>query len=220
MNRLLFEKTGRAVFISHLDLMRIFQRAFRRGSVMLKHSQGFTPHAYVSILIPLSVGVASKCEILEFELDEAETTPIDELSDLLNKTLPDGIRVLKAYQSDRKAKHLTHLHADVALEYDNGVAPGALKAVQELFALDEILMDKRTKSGEIAVQNIRPMIKTLSLSQDVNEIHLDCTVCAQNPSLNPLQLAKAVEKYLPQFRPDFARCMRLEFLEEDGTPFF
>ena len=45
MHRIRFEKTGRAVWMSHLDLMRLMQRAFRRAGVVLHHSQGFTPHA-------------------------------------------------------------------------------------------------------------------------------------------------------------------------------
>ena len=43
MPRLLFAKTGNAVWISHLDLMRVFQRAFRRGGILIRHSQGFAP---------------------------------------------------------------------------------------------------------------------------------------------------------------------------------
>ena len=61
MNRLLFEKTGDAVYISHLDLMRIFQRAFKRADIMIWHSQGFSPRAYVSIALPLPVGPHQCC---------------------------------------------------------------------------------------------------------------------------------------------------------------
>ena len=70
MPRLLFEKTGNAVWISHLDLMRVFQRAFRRGGILIRHSQGFTPRAHVSIALPLPVGVESVCELLDFDLAE------------------------------------------------------------------------------------------------------------------------------------------------------
>ena len=63
MNRLLFEKAGDAVYLSHLDLMRVFQRAFRRADIMIWHSQGFSPRAYVSIALPLPVGSESCCEI-------------------------------------------------------------------------------------------------------------------------------------------------------------
>ena len=57
MPRLLFEKKGSAVWISHLDLMRLFQRAFKRADLALKHTQGFNPRPSVSIALPLSVGV-------------------------------------------------------------------------------------------------------------------------------------------------------------------
>ena len=57
MPRMLFEKTGNSVWVSHLDLMRIFQRAFRRAGLLLKHSQGFTPRAIVSIALPRVLAV-------------------------------------------------------------------------------------------------------------------------------------------------------------------
>ena len=63
MNRLLFEKTGNGVWISHLDLMRLFQRVFKRAGLPLKHSQGYSPRPYVSVVLPLSVGVESVCEL-------------------------------------------------------------------------------------------------------------------------------------------------------------
>jgi len=69
-DRLLFSKTGRAKYISHLDLMRTFQRAFARAGIAIKHTEGFNPHPFVSIALPLSVGYSSQCEILEFGLLE------------------------------------------------------------------------------------------------------------------------------------------------------
>ena len=123
MNRLLFEKTGDAVYISHLDLMRIFQRAFRRADIMIWHSQGFSPRAYVSIAMPLSVGASSRCEILDFEVEDG-SVDLATLPEKLNRTMPEGGRVRKAYESDRKIKHLKYLQAAVRLEYDNGVPEG------------------------------------------------------------------------------------------------
>ena len=69
MRRLLFEKTGSAVWMSHLDLMRLFQRAFKRAELPLTHTQGFNPRPSVSIALPLSVGVESVCELLDFDLE-------------------------------------------------------------------------------------------------------------------------------------------------------
>ncbi len=74
-DRLLFSKTGRAKYISHLDLMRTFQRAFARAGISIKHTEGFNPHPFVSIALPLSVGYSSQCEILEFEPDRGRRGP-------------------------------------------------------------------------------------------------------------------------------------------------
>ena len=122
MNRLLFEKTGDAVYLSHLDLMRVFQRAFKRADIMIWHSQGFSPRAYVSIALPLPVGSESVCEILDFEIQDG-SVDLTKLPTLLNRTMPAGIRVLEAYESAVKIKHLTRLRAQITLEYDRGI-PG------------------------------------------------------------------------------------------------
>ena len=57
--RLRFEKTGKAIWISHLDLMRVMQRAFLRAGCRMKYSEGFNPHPILSVCLPLSVGAAS-----------------------------------------------------------------------------------------------------------------------------------------------------------------
>lgn len=64
-HRLAFSKADTAKFISHLDLMRTFQRSFLRAGIAIKHTEGFNPHAFVSIPLPLSVGFSSGCEVLE-----------------------------------------------------------------------------------------------------------------------------------------------------------
>ena len=64
--RLTFSKEGRAVWISHLDLLRTFQRAFIRAGLVVRHSQGFHPHPVMSFVLPLSVGQSSACELLDF----------------------------------------------------------------------------------------------------------------------------------------------------------
>mgnify|MGYP002574509980 CR=1 FL=1 len=66
--RLLFVKEAQASYISHLDLMRTFQRAFFRAGLDIRHTEGFNPHAFVSIPLPLPVGFSSACEVLECEL--------------------------------------------------------------------------------------------------------------------------------------------------------
>ena len=124
MRRILFEKTGNAIYISHLDLMRLFQRGFKRGGLNLKHTQGFSPRAMVSIALPMSVGVQSRCEILDYELVGQDDLSFDEIRDRLNAAMPAGVKVLEVYDSPRQPKDLTHLDISIGLEYDKGIPSG------------------------------------------------------------------------------------------------
>ena len=214
MRRMLFEKTGTAIWMSHLDLMRLMQRAFRRAGVVLHHSQGYTPHAYVSMLMPLSVGTESVCEIMEYELDaDIAITPED-----MNAVLPQGVRVLRVYESDRKAKYLTDLSVSLTMLYDHGVPDGAAERIVALLNGTELRVEKRTKRG-IEETDIRPMIKKTAISAEEGRIILTALISAQNPSLNPALLTVAIERYLPQDKPDFVCYCRLEVYDETGKIF-
>lgn len=218
MPRLLFEKTGNAVWMSHLDLMRVFQRAFKRAGLPLKHTQGFNPRPSVSIALPLSVGVESRCELLDFDLD-GETVANEEIHARLNRSLVEGVRVLSVYDNGAKIKNLAFLDCTVQLEYDNGVPSDAVEKLTALFAQEEILVDKKGKNG-IVEQNIAPMIRTLTVRKaNDHVICLDARICCQNPTLNPAQLIAAVEKYLPEGKHDFAKCGRVEIYDTNETIF-
>ena len=186
--------------------------AFRRAGVVLHHSQGFTPHAYVSMLLPLSVGMESVCELMEYELDgELAVTP-----EALNAVLPEGVRVLEVYESTRKARELRRLRALLTLEYDGAVPEPA--AITALLERPELVVEKRTKRG-MAETDIRPMLHAYHVEAAPGALLLTCEVSAQEPSLNPMLLAAAIERYLPEAKPDFVRCRRLEMLDEQGEVF-
>lgn len=218
MNRLLFEKTGRAIYISHLDTMAMFPRIFLRAGLHVKFTQGMSPHAYVSIPLPLSVGVSSQCEILDFTLEE-EGVPLESLPQLLNPCLPEGIRILKAYDSEEKAKNLRFLQCSLTLEYDDGVSDAQLNEIRTLFAQDSILVEKKSKKGMVET-DIKPMISSLAVSRvSDQELEISAVIAAQNPSLNPQYLVAAVERYLPHCKPDFYRAHRVEIYDENMRVF-
>lgn len=214
MRRILFEKTGKSVWMSHLDTMRLMQRAFRRAGVLLHHSQGYTPHAYVSMPLPLSVGMESLCEILEYELDgNLSVTAAD-----LNKVMPQGIRVLKVYESSVKTKFLTQLQAELTLFYDKGVPEKACEAIGQLFAAPKLIVTKRTKRGPEET-DLKPLLYSAAITKKQDRVLIDCMVSAQNPPLNPLLLVQAIEKELPELKPDHATCRRIEIYDDKGNPF-
>ena len=219
MPRILFEKKGNSVWISHLDLMRLFQRAFKRAGLPLTHTQGFNPRPSVSIALPLSVGVESNCELLDFDLD-GDKVANRIVRGKLNDYLVPGIRVIKVYDNMQKIKHLALLDTVVTLEYDAGVPAGAVDQIRELFARDEVLVEKKTKTNGIQDQNIIPMIKSLAVVQtDDHTVELQARVCCQNPTLNPMQLHAAIVRYLPELAPDFANSRRIEIYDADGNIF-
>ena len=212
MLRLLFEKTGNAVWISHLDLMRLFQRAFKRAGLPLTHTQGFNPRPSVSIALPLSVGVESVCELLDFTLD-GETVHCEEICKRLNETLVPGVRVREVYDTGRKLKELAFLDCSVTLEYDNGIPTDALGKLQKLFSAESLIVPKKGKNG-IQNQDVIPLIKSLEITKvGEKDLVLNARVCCQNPSLNPMQLVAAIGLHLPELKPDFARCSRLEIYD-------
>ena len=216
MHRMLFEKKGTAVWISHLDMMRTIQRCFRRANIRIKQTNGFSPHAFVSIALPLPVGTESVCELLDFTLET--NAPLETLPAQLNQCAPAGIRFLIAYESDRKIRDLTYLQARVTLCYDNGVPIDAEAQIRALFTRPELLVEKKSKKGMTEI-DILPMLQECTVTETAAGIQLDIIVCAQNPSLNPELLIAAVRRYLPQYAPDDSEICRLEILDAAGQPF-
>ena len=169
--------------------------------------------------LSLPVGSESVCEILDFEIQDG-SVDLAKLPALLNRTMPAGIRVLEAYESAVKIKHLTRLRAQITLEYDRGVPEQAERTTTELFSGGPVLVKKRTKSGGEAELDLTPMIFGLSMRKaSAQELELTVLVSAQNPSCNPQLLVNAIERYLPGQKPDFARIKRLEIYDEQGNPF-
>ena len=209
MPRLLFEKKGNAVWISHLDLMRLFQRAFKRAGYALTHTQGYNPRPSVSIALPLSVGVESNCELLDFDL-VGELGYLEQLVTNLNDVLTDGITVRNAYEKGKKIGELSYLRSIITLEYDFGVPRDAVEDMKQLFKSSEVIVTKKTKNG-LQNQNIIPMIHSLKIAEiSDTAVELNVIHCCQNPTLNPMQIPLAIEKYLPMHKPDFSKCKRVE----------
>ena len=89
-----FSKTGDMRFISHLDLMRLFQRALRRANLPVTITQGFSPHLKISIGRALKLGMESLNEALTVYMSKAVRPAF--FIELLNKNLPEGVRIAKA----------------------------------------------------------------------------------------------------------------------------
>ncbi|MGM9592413.1 MAG: TIGR03936 family radical SAM-associated protein [Oscillospiraceae bacterium] len=214
--RLRFSKTGRAVYISHLDLMRTMTRAFLRSGCRLKYSEGFNPHPNISIALPLSVGCESLCEIMDFRLTE-EKEP-DEILKSLSVQLPEGIEALEVYGAERKVKDIKWLSISGVFEYDERDTAEMTEKLNAFYSRDSIVISKKTKRGA-GETDIMPAIKEIKFAQEGKDVRLDAVISAQEPTLNPELLADALRQLCPETAPDFAKFRRLEIYDENMEVF-
>lgn len=217
-HRLRFSKLGRARYISHLDLMGTFQRAFLRAGIDIKHTEGYNPHAFVSIPLPLSVGFGSECEVLDFQL--TGEVPMEEVPQRMNAALPEGIVVQRCYTAEKPVKALTYVNYIVTLEYENGTPIGAAVSILELFSREAVVVSKRSKkakSGQVEVDLI-PLIARYTVEGRRDSITIDAVIRAQNPGLNPELMVSAIRSECPDAAPDFVSFYRKDVLDADFQP--
>ena len=199
--------------MSHLDLMRTMQRVFIRGDLSIKHTQGFNPHPHMVFALPLSVGCDSVCELMDFELLDDEAP--EKIKAVLNKTFPDGIKVLSVYKPERKFKDIVWLAVEGQYEYDSGIDDEKLDALEAFYGREQIIITRKTKRG-FGDADIRPNIYSLTLKREAPDtVRIDAVIAAQNPSLNPEHLVNALRQLAPELAPDFALFKRKAFLDKD-----
>lgn len=215
--RLRFSKTGKAKYISHLDLMRTFQRTFMRSQIAIKHTEGFNPHAYISIALPLSVGCESLCEVLDVDISDGTNASI--IPEKLNPCLPEGIHVISASEPVKKPGALKYLRFRSELVYDGGNAPDIAEKLKTFFARDRLIILKKSKSGRSEF-DLKPYIKSYEVySTDENSIILEAVVSAQNPTVNPSHIQDAISQLEPRLSPSFSKDMRIEIYDEEMNVF-
>jgi len=194
--------------------MRTIQRVFARAGVQVRHTEGFNPHAYVSVALPLSVGVGSDCELLDFEL--ADNTPLADLPELLTRNMPAGIEILAAYEADTKLKDIAFLRVWGTLSYDG--AEDVTERVSELsdfFAQESILVKKLTKKKTMTEVDIIPLIREINFSAEgTHGVKVEAVIRAQNPGMNPSLLIEALRQQRPELVPDFVVFSRVEVYNE------
>lgn len=152
-------------YISHLDLMKMYERALRRSGIPIAYSQGFNPHPQMVFGLPLSVGVTSESEFADFQM-EGDVEP-GEFVQRLNSNLPEGIRIVDAADKNTKSNIMASVAGasyDILVSTDSISDMGAIKELlRQLLDKEEIYIDKESK-GKIKRIDIRPMIYDIDMS--------------------------------------------------------
>lgn len=168
-----FCKCNEVRFVSHLDMQRLLQRAFRRAGLPLDYSKGFNPHPLLSFATALSVGYTSSGEYFDVML--TENIPTDDFVNKVNAVLPNGVRIESAVDAGEFKTSLTTLmrSADYScvLSFSRDVDRIVFRSIIEDLLSGEIIVMKKTKGG-IKPVDIRPML----MKFDIVNIDNNCVV--------------------------------------------
>lgn len=183
--RLLFSKTDRCKYISHLDINRCMSRALTRAKIPLWYTEGFNPHPYMSFSLPLPLGVESMCESLEIRIIGEITN--EEIKNRLNAVLPDGIRIRDVYEDFRDCSQIAF--SDYVFKYEFQNNKEAVKKINTVLQRDSITALKRGKQGHKKVLkevNIKPLIDQYGISERGENVVLNARLAAgQKQNLSP-----------------------------------
>ncbi len=165
--RIKFAKYGNLKFLSHLDVMRFFQKAIRRAGIDVKYSEGFHPHQLMSFAAPLGVGQTSEGEYFDLELNSMEST--DAVLEALNAQMPEGFKIIHVSllpptpPQTRKESLMALVKASDYLVLRKGLKDLPLTnddflcKFREFVKEPEILAIKTTKVGDTEI-NLAPFI--------------------------------------------------------------
>ncbi len=209
--RIVFEKTGQARYMSHLDLVRTMTRAVRRARIPLWYTEGFNRHPYLTFAAPLSLGYEGLHETMDLRLEEP--MPMDELVTRLNAVLPTGLVASEANECVYKAGNIAA--ASYTLTFSC-----AADTLTALLAQPAIAVEKRTKKGGFKTVDIKEAVAnaTVTANEDGGCVANVMLPNGSTNNLNPQLLLTALQQFA---RDDTLtmRVLRRELYVEDGKPF-
>ena len=178
--RVKYKKEDEMIFISHLDLQRLLQRAFRRAKINLSYSEGFNPHPKMSYGNALALGVESQGEYVDIEIED--DIEVKEFLERINEQLPDGIKFVKGQEIDPKTPSLSSIivYGEYIFNIDLEVPLSkefVKSRVLNFVKSKEIIITKKNKKGKKVEVDIRPMIRNFGLvSLDDNRVTFVSTI--------------------------------------------
>lgn len=158
--RLKFEKMGDIAYVSHRDLINVMSRSIRRAGILIKYSEGFNPHAKTSFSPALSLGVESKAEYMDMEVED-DSISCEEALRRLNRSVPGGLYFLSAKRiekSDSLSAIITHSEYKILIDKKAVEEQILSKAIQLISNEEELFIQKRNKRKEFKEVDVRDMI--------------------------------------------------------------
>ena len=182
--RIRFCKQDDLRWISHRDLVRVWERVFRRAGLSLSMSEGFHPKARMSFPLALSLGIASTAEVMEVEL--SEKTAASEVCEKITPQLPNGLVVLDVQLLDEGVKKAQAERVTYEIPIPQDLHDDVRLAMEDFMSQSEYLVNR---TGRDKPLDIRADIESLRLHDGKLEIHQRVTRTA---SANPREILTAL----------------------------
>ncbi len=192
--RVRFSRGEEVKFISHLDIVRLWQRALQRAGVALAYSEGYTPHPRLSLAAPLALGVTSEAELMDVFVTKWVSP--HGFTTAVGRQLPPGVQILKVFSiapvlPSLQAK-VRYAEYEVTLETENG-RQEVTAALTRLLSVEHLPWQHQRDTGP-RNYDLRALIDDLWLIEWHGGY---CTVgmrlrCSSSGSGRPEQVAAAL----------------------------
>lgn len=165
--RIKFAKINKMIYIGHLDLLTLIQRAVKRAKLPIAYSQGFNPHQLMSFAIPLSLGMSSVGEYIDIQM--AEEIPNEDIKKRLNEVLPGGLEILCVRELNDNDKNCAAIIEAAAYEVELDRKIDCFEnVITEIMEKDELLIDRTSKRKTKEVDIKPDIFKIKDITKDGN----------------------------------------------------
>ena len=169
-------KCGNMRYISHIDLLRHFTRAFRRAGLDIEYSEGFNPHMLINLGTPLPLGISSSAEYITVRTKDTDG---ETFMKRYNAVAPKGLEAMKAYTLDVNPNIAGRtVAADYAVRQEG--ADKVRREVEGVVNLSTLEMPV-TKKVETTMKDVAPLINGVKIYPD----SLNVNLAAGNVTLRP-----------------------------------
>lgn len=198
--RINYTKGGRLIYISHLDMQRMFQRIFRRADLDLMFSQGFNPHTLMSYTPPLPLYASSEDEYVDVQLSGSESE--EEVFEKIKPQCPDGLIIKSVKKLPEGGVALSKLFQyaqyEIIFECKTKIDADSVNAFFK--NSDSVNTQKMNKKKQWKTIDIKPMVSEFHAENSGKFLKIDCTLNFNNDSvLNPFTLIKALSENIENF---------------------
>jgi radical SAM-linked protein len=182
--RVRFSKTGRLRFLSHHDILRLFERALRRTGLPLRMTEGYNPHPIIAFPTALGLGIESLDEIMEFEL--ASWVAPRSIQQQIASQLPEGLGIASVEAFARQARSFVdYVEYEAAIP---GQGAGLADRIRAFLEQKEVRVERKSDKGSRTIE-IRQYV--MALDQEGDKVFLRIRV-TDGGTAKPEEVLRAV----------------------------